>query len=78
MGDSKKYRDMSDDKLAEIQNGLLGKDTEDILIEREWRRRDRVAQHKLNLILLLGSILGATMSSLIGVFIGYFLNKCPR
>ena len=52
MNDSEKYRTMSDDKLAEVQHGLLGKFAEDILIEREWRRRDRLAQHKLNRRLL--------------------------
>ena len=75
MNESEKYRGMSDDKLAEVQHGLLGKSAEDILIEREWRRRDRLAQRKLNRRLLWWSILGGVFSSLLGVIIGWLLKS---
>jgi hypothetical protein len=52
MNDSDKYRNMSPEQLAEVQHGLLGKAAEDVLIEREWRRRDMIEQHKLDLELL--------------------------
>lgn len=74
MDDSDKFKAMSDDKLAEVQHGLLGKVAEDILIEREWRRRDRIEQHKLNLKLLRWSILAGVTSTLLGVIIGWLLK----
>jgi hypothetical protein len=74
MADSEKYRDMSDDQLAEVQHGLLGKSAEDILIEREWRRRDRIAQHRLNMQLLRWSVSGGVFSGLLGVGVGWLLK----
>jgi hypothetical protein len=74
MNDSEKFRKMPDDKLAEVQHGLLGKSAEDILIEKEWRHRDRLAQHKLNLKLLRWSILGGAVSALLGVLLGWILK----
>jgi hypothetical protein len=75
MSEHEKYRRMSDDELAEVQHGLLGKSAEDILIEREWRRRDRLAQHKLNRTLLWWSILGGAFFSMLGVIIGWLLRS---
>ena len=68
MAKADKYRRMSDEELAEVQHGLLGKSAEDILIEREWRRRDRREQ-------FLWSVLGASVSALLGAIVGWLLKS---
>jgi hypothetical protein len=74
MNESEKYRKMSDDDLAAVQHGLMGKSSEDILIEKEWRRRDRIAQHKLNRRLLWLSMFGGAISALLGVAFERYLK----
>lgn len=77
MNDSDKYRTMSPEQLAEVQHGLLGKSSEDILIEREWRRRERIEQHELDLKLLFKQGKWMIVSAFIGLFgviLGAFLT----
>ncbi len=89
MDDSEKFRNMSDDKLAEVQDGLRGNPRENILIENEWRRRDRIDQHKLDLEILfkqgkwmmvsaLIGLLGVILGALLTVFLTTSLKKRPQ
>jgi hypothetical protein len=82
MNDSDKFSNMSDDKLAEVQDGLLGNPRENILIENEWRRRERIEQHKLDLDLVAKqvrwmkfSVFAGIISALLGVILGWFLQR---
>ena len=89
MNDSEKYRGMSDDDLAKVQEGLHEPTLENILIEREWLRRDRIAQHELDLDLVLrqvrwmkfAAILGAAMTltgAIAGAILTSWLSSTPQ
>ena len=73
---------MSDDDLAKVQDGLRGNPRENILIENEWRRRERIEQHKLDLDLVLRqvrwmkfSVSAGVISALLGVILGWLLQR---
>ncbi len=73
---------MSDDDLAKVQEGLHEPTLDNILIEREWLRRDRIEQHKLDLDLVLKqvrwmkfSVLAGVLSALLGVILGWLLQR---
>ena len=73
---------MSAEQLAEVQEGLHEPTKTNILIEREWRRRDMITQHELNLDLVLKqvrwmkfSVLAGVLSALLGVILGWLLQR---
>lgn len=77
MNDSEKFRNMSADDLAKIQDGLRGNPYENILIENEWRRRERIEQHKLDLEILFKQgkwMMVSAFIGLLGVIIGVLLT----
>jgi len=82
MSESDKFRNMSDDDLAKVQEGLHEPTLDNILIEREWLRRDRIEQHKLDLDLVLKqvrwmkfAVLAGVLSALLGVILGWLLQR---
>lgn len=77
VSDSDKFRNMSSEQLAEVQHGLSGKSAEDVLIEREWRRRDMIEQHNLDLELLFKQgkwMMASAFIGLLGVILGALLT----
>ena len=49
MSSSNKFEQMSDEELAQFQNEQIEVTSDTFLLEQEWKRRDRLAQHELDL-----------------------------
>lgn len=73
---------MSDDELAKFQEGCQPDSYPYIIAEKEWQRRERIEQHKLDLDLInkqvkwmkFSAILGV-VSVIIGAVVGAYLQK---
>lgn len=75
-----KLSDMTDNELAQWQAGWKPGTENHILAEKEWARRERIAQHDLDLELIAKqvrwmkySIIASVISALIGAVVGSLL-----
>ena len=70
----KKLEGMSNLLLAKLQESFSPEKAGFIIVQNEWRRRERVDQHKLNKKLMFSAGIIGVIGTVIGVLLGSFLK----
>ena len=66
--------EMSNLSLAKLQESFSPEKAGFIIVQNEWRRRERVDQHKLNKKLMFSAGIIGVIGTVIGVLLGSFLK----